>query len=120
MGILFTTRTWRAPLLMIDSWLPPRNETPARRAQPQVLQRFARAGWLGRHGPTRTDKPTPSGERASAHPAAAHTSPSVRRGGSAEPWGTDSRIVIAGRMRDVCAELDRLAAMEHPQRAPST
>jgi hypothetical protein len=41
----------------------------------------------------------------------------VRRGGSAEPWGADSRIVIAGRMRDVCAELDRLVAMEQKQLA---
>jgi len=119
MGILFNTRTWRAPLLMIDSWLPPRSETPVRRAQTQVLQRFARAGWLGRREPLRADQPTPTGGRAGSHPPVARTSPSVRRGGSAEPWGTDSRIVIAGRMRDVCAELDRLAAMEHKQRAPS-
>jgi hypothetical protein len=29
-------------------------------------------------------------------------------------------VVIAGRMRDVCAELDRLVAIEQQQRAPGT
>ena len=82
------------------------------------MQRFARAGWLGQRGPLRTDTPTPLGDQASSPLAAAPARPAVRRGGSAEPWGTDSRIVIAGRMRDVCAELDRLVAMEQKQRAP--
>jgi hypothetical protein len=117
MGILFSTSTWRAPLLIIDSWLPQRSAVPARRTPPQVLQRFARAGWLGRHGPLRSATPKPLGERAGAHLAVTRTSAAVRRGGSAEPWGADSRIVIAGRMRDVCAELDRLVAMEQKQLA---
>jgi len=43
---------------------------------------------------------------------------SVRRGGRLESWGADSRLVIAGRISDVCAELDRLVAMEQQQRKP--
>ena len=120
MGILFSTSTWRAPLRLIDSWLPLRNEAPARRAQPHVLQRFARAGWLGRHGATHNDKSSPSPSESSSDLAASRPRASVRRGGSAEPWGDDSRIVIAGRIRDVCAELDRLVAMEKTQRTSGT
>ena len=47
MGIRFNTNTWRAPLLLIDSWLPPSFErVGAARSLPQILQRFVRAGWL--------------------------------------------------------------------------
>lgn len=119
MGILFNTSTWRAPLLMINSWLPPRTETPARRPRPAVLQRFVRAGWLGRRAPSRTERPTPVTERFSP-PSMASTSISVKRGGRLESWGADSRLVIAGRISDVCAELDRLVAMEQQQRRPGT
>ena len=119
MGILFNTRSWRTPLLMIDSWLPRRAETPARRAQAAVLQRFVRAGWLGRHrAASGTEAPTPARGRSGTQRTPAQAAIAVRRGGSAEPWGSDSRVVIAGRMRDVCAELDRLVAMEQRQRAP--
>ncbi len=118
MGILFNTNTWRAPLMMISSWLPQREETPTPCAQPPLLQRFARAGWLGRRSPLRTVAPTPLDQRTGAPLSAAHTSHLVRRAGSAEPWGIDSRIVIAGRMRDVCAEIDRLVALEQKQRSP--
>lgn len=119
MGILFNTSTWRAPLLMISSWLPPRTETPARRPQPAVLQRFARAGWLGRRVPSRTERPTPVTERFSS-PRATPTGITVKRGGRLESWGADSRLVIAGRISDVCAELDRLVAMEQQQHTPGT
>ena len=44
--------------------------------------------------------------------------PATWCGGLAAPWGIDSRIVIAGRMRDVCAEIDRLVALEQKQRSP--
>jgi hypothetical protein len=118
MGILFNTSTWRAPLLIIDSWLPPRHEAPARRAQPAVLQRFIRAGWLGRRGAApRAERSTNLIERTGVQTSLAAGLAVVRRGGSAEPWGSDSRVVIAGRMRDVCAELDRLVAVEQQQRA---
>ncbi len=117
MGILFNTSTWRAPLMMIDSWLPQRRDTPVRRVQSLALQRFERAGWLGRRGPSRSEHPKVPSVHVGAHPAAARTDAAVRRGGNAEPWGTDSRVIIAGRMRDVCAELDRLVAMEQAQRA---
>ena len=119
MGILFNTSTWRAPLLTISSWLPPRTEAPARRPQPAVLQRFVRAGWLGRRPPSRTERPTPVTER-STPPKSVPSGISVRRGGRLESWGADSRLVIAGRISDVCAELDRLVAMEQQQRKPGT
>jgi hypothetical protein len=118
MGILFNTSTWRAPLLMISSWLPPRTEVPARRPQPAVLQRFVRAGWLGRRAPARTERPTSVAERFGP-PRAVPTNITVKRGGRLESWGADSRLVIAGRMSEVCAELDRLVAMEQ-QRRPGT
>jgi hypothetical protein len=120
MGILFNTSTWRAPLLIIDSWLPQRSEAPAQRAQPLALQRFMRAGWLGRRGPSRTEKTVPTAKRVRPSLAASPAISTVRRGGSTEPWGIDSRVVIAGRIHDVCAELDRLVAMEQQQRAPGT
>lgn len=115
MGILFNTSTWRAPLLMISSWLPPRTEMPARRPQPAVLQRFVRAGWLGRSAPLRNERPTTSIER-SYPPRAVPTGITVRRGGRLESCSADSRLVIAGRLSDVCAELDRLVAMEQQRR----
>jgi hypothetical protein len=118
MGILFNTSTWRAPLLIIDSWLPQRSEAPARRAQPQALQRFMRAGWLGRRGPLRTEKPAPAAKQVRPLLATTPAKTTVRRGGSTEPWGIDSRVVIAGRIHDVCAELDRLVAIEQQKRAP--
>ena len=171
MGILFNTSTWRAPLLMIDSWLPPRKDTPARRAQADVseaprawrdasqnrpqgrlarselqpchlaagqnpggdwaasdvaqpapsksdrlLERFVRAGWLGRHGETsRTEKPMPQMERPAAHRQRAPAAIAARRGARAEFWRSGSRVVMAGRINDVCDELDRLVAMEQQQ-----
>lgn len=109
MGIRFNTNTWRAPLLIIDSWLPQRAEPTSASPLPAVVRRFARAGWLGR----------PALQTAAVSPPTLASVPCdvmlhgrVRRAGSREPWGQDKRLVLAGRVGDVCAELDRLVAME--------
>ena len=109
MGIRFNRSSWRAPLQIIDSWLPMRAEPEVPRAQPLVVQRFARAGWLGRPvapaiGPAQTTAAPLLYDNASRS--------RVRHAGSREPWGQDKRLVLAGRVGDVCAELDRLVAME--------
>ncbi|MFW5329572.1 hypothetical protein [Hydrogenophaga sp. ZJX-1] len=118
MGIRFNTNTWRAPLLLIDSWLPPSFERAGTaRTFPKILQRFVRAGWLG-HPPKCTvdsNKVTVTGH---AVVRARH----VRVLRTADTSGgprSDGRLVISGRINDVCAELERLAALElqssHPQ-----
>ena len=109
MGIRFNTNTWRAPLLIIDSWLPRRAEPVAARPQPLAVQRFARAGWLGRPVVPATTSAPPT---LATMPCDNATRSRVRRAGSREPWGQDKRVVLAGRVGDVCAELDRLVAME--------
>jgi hypothetical protein len=109
MGIRFNTNTWRAPLRVIDSWLPRRTEPASRRPQALVVQRFARAGWLGRTPDQALVSPTPV---PAASPYEKPPQGRVRRAGSREPWGQDKRVVLAGRVGDVCAELDRLVAME--------
>ncbi|WP_439519074.1 hypothetical protein [Hydrogenophaga sp.] len=116
MGILFNTNTWRAPLQLIDCWLP---EPSGRRTQaanePMVsraVQRFARAGWLGRVA----DGPALQGVRVA--PAMRSETPGpcrVRVLRQVDPRPSPSfgvRLVISGRINDVCAELDRLADQE--------
>jgi len=118
MGIRFHTNTWRTPLLLIDSWLPvapQHNATP--HTLPQVVRRFARAGWLGRTvemppvvapcpaPPIRTTSPPAS--TGTCHVRALRTMEAVNSS------RIDARLVISGRISDVCAELDRLAEQEH-------
>jgi hypothetical protein len=116
MGILFNTNTWRAPLQLIDCWLPAptmrrtlaANEPLASRA----VQRFARAGWLGRPASV------PAQQGAHAAPMRRSESPGacrVRVLRQTDPLPSPSlgvRLVISGRISDVCAELDRLADQE--------
>lgn len=115
MGIRINTNTWRAPLQLIDSWLPmPAHRAVARPGLSQLFQRFARAGWLGQNrGTSALGSTAMSGNT----PAAATTSPRVCRVRVMRAVGSglrnDTRMVISGRMADVCAELDRLAALEH-------
>ena len=59
MGKIFNTNTWRAPLQLIDCWLPLPSERRARPADSftaaKTVERFSRAGWLNReaaNGPT--------------------------------------------------------------------
>jgi hypothetical protein len=118
MGIRFNTNTWRSPLLLIDSWLP---ATPQRnatlRALPQVVRRFARAGWLGRaiEAPPVVAPCLASHIRPPAPPASLRACRVrvLRTVEAANNSRIDARLVISGRISDVCAELDRLAAQEH-------
>jgi hypothetical protein len=113
MGKLFNTNTWRAPLQLIDCWLP----SPAIRKalaanEPLVtraVQRFARAGWLGRGAPVDTSPVL------RAVPPVSEPMPRVRvlrQAESAVAHRAGVRLVISGRINDVCAELDRLADQE--------
>jgi len=113
MGKIFNTNTWRAPLQLIDCWLPSPAVRQAQAANEPVLtrtvQRFARAGWLKRGN----SASTPPVLRA-VPPA---TSPATRvrvlqQTGPAAAHRPGVRLVISGRINDVCAELDRLADQE--------
>jgi hypothetical protein len=113
MGIRFNTNTWRAPLLLIDSWLPP---APERAAMPRPLsrslQRFSRAGWMGRHAATDPVVPTtvqPLDRTNTRSPCRVRLDSS---GDSVLPGAPTARVVISGRIDDVCDELARLADLE--------
>lgn len=116
MGILFNTNTWRAPLQLIDCWLPlpSTRRTPAAN-EPLVsraVQRFARAGWLSRPAsvPAQRGAHIPPMRRPDNSDACR-----VRVLHQTDPLLSPSlgvRLVISGRINDVCAELDRLADQE--------
>lgn len=115
MGIRINTNTWRSPLQLIDSWLPdPAHNATAHRGFPQLLHRFTRAGWLGRNRGTSTISTVETGPptcgAASSRACRVRVVPVVVVGSGLR---NDARMVISGRMADVCAELDRLAALEH-------
>lgn len=129
MGLFSSARSWRAPLQLIDCWLPePGSATRTGRSgagdhqvlQPRAqtgqpsatVQRFARAGWLGRPAANapRLDDPTdPHGGPAPADRSAGAAHPAPR---SAAHRRAGARVVLSGRMDQVCAELERLAALE--------
>ena len=116
MGILFNTNTWRAPLQLIDCWLPAASDRLAPAANEprasRAIQRFARAGWLSRPASV------PSHQGARATPIRRSESTvacGVRVLRAPDPRPSPSlgvRLVISGRINDVCAELDRLADQE--------
>jgi hypothetical protein len=115
MGIRINTNTWRAPLQLIDSWLPaPEHRTSAHRGIPSLFQRFSSAGWLGGN---RVTAPIATTAMSGSAPPVATAPARVRQvqimQASNGGLRTDARLVISGRMADVCAELDRLAAQEH-------
>lgn len=146
MGLFFQARSWRAPLQLIDCWLPSpdsADRTPAaarlanlaggtvRPASPAV-QRFARAGWLGRKAANAPELGDPDGPPGPTSPSgtprpAASAATSPAHGGRAGvasatagqvrarvrgPIRPAPRLVLSGRMDQVCAELDRLVAQE--------
>lgn len=89
MGLFFHSSSWRKPLQLIECWLP-EPKAPGLRAAPvaapdRALRRFSRAGWLGR--------------------SAANQAALARR-------RHDGRVALAGRIDEVCRELDRLVADE--------
>lgn len=117
MGIRFTRNTWSAPLQLIDCWLPAEPRPTALPRQPgKVVQLFARAGWL-QPGP----RPLPAGTATVHRLDSARPRQTVRvrrtRGDADTQPGGDTRVVLAGRMADVCAELDRLVALESQRAA---
>lgn len=118
MGIRIASNTWRAPLQLIDSWLPaPVQGCLPRRPLAPLLTRFARAGWLGKAQPPVERPPRALVPHVlSECPATTRTAP-VRTVRSAKVVRGSARLVISGRMADVCAELDRLAALEQPTAA---
>lgn len=134
MGLFFSARSWRAPLQLIDCWLPEpgaaslarqhaQGSMPIRPATGQTsatVQRFARAGWLGRPAANapRLDDPTdPHGGPASASQpgGALQTGQQTGQHAARRPAarrGAGARLVLSGRMDQVCAELERLVAQE--------
>lgn len=115
MGIRFksNTNSWRSPLRLIDNFLPARTlaEAPASRMPSRVLQAFARAGWLNRPASAPAQPETNITQRNQSVKSCSVRV--VRSSGGAMTAGRhDMRVVISGRIGDVCAELDRLAAQE--------
>lgn len=111
MGIRITSKTWRAPLQLIDSWLPlPPCPNKTRKPLPMLMQRFVRAGWLANKPPKQALPSTPSASVTAVSRSA--QSATIRLKHASEP-DRSACLVISGRMADVCAELDRLAALEH-------
>jgi hypothetical protein len=120
MGKIFNSNTWRAPLQLIDCWLPLPSQRHPRPANVTVtakaVQRFARAGWLNReaaNSPAPQRQPAPGDLRLSSacrvHVMRQATTKAVKL--------PDVRLVISGPIGDVCAELDRLAALEQASMA---
>lgn len=113
MGKLFNTNTWRAPLQLIDCWLPsPSIREAAAANEPLVtraVQRFARAGWLGRGTPANAASALRAVQSASAPSCRVRVLRQVEPVPAHRPG---VRLVISGRINDVCAELDRLADQE--------
>lgn len=118
MGIHFISRSWRAPLQLIDSWLPTPAPLGARTSiAAPLLQKFVRAGWLGTRSGTpsrQADTTTPPVPDRTRHVRGSSSVRLIRPTHTAREGG---RLVISGRLADVCAELDRLAAMERPSGA---
>lgn len=121
MGKIFTTNTWRAPLQLIDCWLPlpsrPTSRPVTSALAAKAIQRFARAGWLNREA---ANSAAPRTSQTSAAEALAPVACRVRVLRQAEARAAKRpvvRLVISGPINDVCAELDRLAALEQASMA---
>lgn len=121
MGKIFNTNTWRAPLQLIDCWLPLPAERKLRPAPAfgavRAVQRFARAGWLNHeaaNGPVSTSRTHAAGRSVSPPPYRVRV---VRQAEGNHGQSRDMRLVISGPIGDVCAELDRLAALEQASMA---
>lgn len=111
MGIRITSKTWRAPLQLIDSWLPsPPCPNKSRKPLPTLMQRFVRAGWLASKPPKQSLATAPT---ASVTAVSRSAPPPRIRLKHSNSTGRSACLVISGRMTDVCAELDRLVALEH-------
>ncbi len=121
MGKIFNTNTWRAPLQLIDCWLPlptrPQSRPPASAMAIKAMQRFARAGWLNReaaNSPALQPPGSPAAEPLASTPCRVRV---LRQADVRAVRRPAVRLVISGRINDVCAELDRLAALEQDSMA---
>ena len=120
MGIRFTTNTWRAPLQLIDCWLPTQAPAPTRTmpSGQRLLQRFVKAGWLRRHACADNAGASASLQTHRLGQPSARIAPlddfEAPKAVSRRPMAhrKDGRLVLSGRIDQVCAELDRLAALE--------
>ncbi len=119
MGIRIQRNTWSAPLQLIDSWLPQPPAASTRHHLTEIAQRFARAGWLGRSAtPAASSTPSTTGHGVplSVAQSCSHRVTAVRvvhgTHGLDDGARADTRVVLSGRIADVCAELERLAALE--------
>ena len=124
MGFRFNKpSSWRTPLQIIDCLLPP--QEAVQHAPPLVthcLRSFQRAGWLGKARSKAGGMPAAPidgpGKRTATNRCNDALAPlPVRVIHTPEqpivlPRRPGARVVISGRMADVCAELERLAAME--------
>ncbi|GAA6141137.1 hypothetical protein [Hydrogenophaga sp. 5NK40-0174] len=114
MGIRFNRKSWRAPLQLIDSLLPqPSQPRPQAVTANRTTLAFARAGWLGR-GRARDNPVAPTAGAANGEPKSkpAPCRLATVMGQRVQDAAPSARIALSGRMSDVCAELDRLAALE--------
>ena len=113
------TSSWRAPLQIIDCFLPRQEAShPAPPVVARCLRSFQRAGWLGKARKTGGVPADDACERSTTtQGTGTQASPPMRVIHAPEqpivvPRRPSARVVISGRMADVCAELERLAAME--------
>lgn len=119
MGIPFARNTWRAPLRLIDSWLALEPVPIVRRERSaRIVQLFSRAGWLHAK-PSTPAAPSPqlSKQQALSRSNVHRLDKARRQPLLVRQHGQEGRLVISGRMHDVCAELDRLVALESQQHA---
>lgn len=115
MGIRFKSNTWRAPLRLIDNLLPEcgadAKPNAVGRKPSRLMDAFVRAGWLkgGASAPKAVPVSVPSTRLPPSTPCSVRV---LRSGATGMGRRQDMRLVISGRIGDVCAELDRLAALE--------
>ena len=121
MGIRLHNNTWHRPLRTLDNWPPmtdvssPRSFQHARRCThwlALVWQRLQSRLTAHRHEQPEPGKPAdcPSEAAPAQHPG--RRLRVTRRDEVSGRGPRGARLVISGRMADVCAELDRLAALE--------
>ena len=103
MGLRFNTNTWHTPLQLLHRWLPA-----------SCFKLFRRVGNWPDMGTA--EAPRSASTLVSTHTGLAPRPCRVRSVRTINPitgCRTDMRLVISGRISDVCAELDRLADLEH-------
>lgn len=120
MGFRIKASSWRAPLQIIDSFLPQQEARTTACTRPErssSMRAFFRAGWLrglsrtgaAHHGCFQPDALSADAVIQAGPPVVRI----VRNQTSASSMKRQgARLVISGRISDVCAELDRLAAQE--------